>query len=184
MWPVLVTPTSAGINVICQTIPLHLVVLLNGLTAMERSNITRASQKFPWASAIIHFRFWGKGAMMCFTGCDFNADHKQKVDLYTKETEGVYTWLSANSLCHLKEETMCALGGISNLSQNLVCIWHANRECQHSYVFPVWLGVWHQNPCTDSALPSRSCHSSWHQTWAHLTRLQVISVTALQWMQT
>lgn len=37
MWPVLVTPTPAGINVICQTIPLHLVVLLNGLTAMERS---------------------------------------------------------------------------------------------------------------------------------------------------
>lgn len=53
---------------------------------------------------------------------DFNADHKQKVDLYIKETEGVYIWLSANSLCHLEEEAMCALGSISNLSQSLVCI--------------------------------------------------------------
>lgn len=62
------------------------------------------------------------GYDVSFTGCGFNADHKQKMDLYVQEAEGVYTWLSANSICHLEEEAMCALGGISNLSQNLVCI--------------------------------------------------------------
>lgn len=56
---------------------------------------------------------------MCLAGYGFNADHKQKMDLYVQEAEGVYTWLFANSLCHLEEE---ALVGISNLSQNLVCI--------------------------------------------------------------
>lgn len=58
---------------------------------------------------------------MSLIGCGFNAGHKQKVDLYVQEAEGVYTWLSANSICHLEEEAVCALGGISNFSRNLVC---------------------------------------------------------------
>lgn len=59
---------------------------------------------------------------MSLTGCGFSAHHKQKVDLYVQEAEGVYTWLSANSVCHLEEEAVCALHPrISNFSQNLVC---------------------------------------------------------------
>lgn len=45
MWPVMVTSAPAGINVICQTITLHLAILLYGLTATERSVIQHPSEQ-------------------------------------------------------------------------------------------------------------------------------------------